>query len=102
MCITNLGTRATLIPHCPLLRHCAEFFIVTPMRSSASVLGVCVSDLRCQPRRDHIPRRAVLENFAAYQQRRVTFESVKPCPRRVDVHLAMIFAKRRDFSEVVV
>jgi len=46
--------------------------------------------------------RAVLENFAAYQPHRVPFESVKPCPRRVDVHPVMIFAKRRDFSEVIV
>jgi len=40
--------------------------------------------------------------FCAYQPRRVTSKSVKPCQRRLDVHLVMIFAKRRDFSEVTV
>jgi len=33
--------------------------------------------------REPVPRGAVLENFAAYQPRRVTFESVKPRQRLV-------------------
>jgi len=34
------------------------------------------SNWRCQPRRDRVPRGAVLENFAAYHPRRMTFERV--------------------------
>jgi len=108
MCITNLGTRAVNMLQAPCnLNHALPFAMpvcsVLYCHTNAFIFK-CVGSLCFGLKMSTAPRphsaRCGFGKFCRVPAARVTFESVKPCTRRVDVHVVMIFAKRRDVSEV--